>query len=221
MKLPTPIPKGMFDVSFSFPQGVEVHLVNPVHERAHWLALRQQDITSSDVGVLFESHPYKTLAQVMRAKLHGERDKPNAHMIHGRRYEYVTAARVAEERPDWEIHDYALYLRDPEFNLGTTLERVVLLPSDTVKALEIKTRAYSHWHAPWDWSNAPHPYATLQVLVQSMLLGAAGGLVACEQRSGFGPGEFAIHEVPRRPGLERVIRQKAAAFKRRVEECRR
>ena len=68
--------------------------------RPDWLALRQKDVTASEIGCLFGDLRYLTPLALYHRKLLGEADNPNAMMIRGRVMEPAAARLVETEMPE-------------------------------------------------------------------------------------------------------------------------
>jgi putative phage-type endonuclease len=92
-------------------------------DRDHWLKLRAQDITSTEVPALFGASPYLTKAELWYAK----RDKEsreiedNERMRWGTRLQDAIAKGIAEDN-GWEIVPFNEYLRRPAERIGSSFD---------------------------------------------------------------------------------------------------
>lgn len=93
----------------------------------HWLALRCQDLTSSDIAALFGLSPYKTHFELWHEKRAGERVefKENERLTWGKRLEPAVAAGIAEDQ-GWAIRPMKEYMRLAGLRIGSSFDfRVV------------------------------------------------------------------------------------------------
>lgn len=89
----------------------------------HWLQLRTQDVTSTDVAALFGLSPYKTPFEVFHAKKSGvvERLEPTERMRWGNRLE-ESIARGAAEDLNWSVAPMKAYVRDESIRIGSSFD---------------------------------------------------------------------------------------------------
>ena len=90
----------------------------------HWLDLRTQDLTSTDVAALFGLSPYKTLFELWHEKKSGEivRLTENDRMRWGRRLEATVANGIAEDQ-GWLIRPFKEYMRlDDGLRIGASFD---------------------------------------------------------------------------------------------------
>lgn len=181
-----------------------------IKNRGQWLALRQKDITASEIAVLFGLHPYRTLLQTYMSKTpRGDGDEgDNPSMRRGRILEPGAAVAVEEINPDWRLEKAKYYIRDPDARIGATPDYTIHGDPRGPGILECKSAAPEIFETQWA-SGAPQ-YCVLQCLTQMMLLDAAFGVVAClvDNRAK----DIFTYDVPRHPKAEALIRQKAAQF---------
>jgi len=145
-------------------------------DREHWLSLRAQDLTSTDVAALFGMSPYKTKFELWHEKRSGEpvRIAQNARMTWGSRLEASIAAGIAEDQ-GWIIRPFKEYVRDPELRIGSSFDFLIYSPTGSATAydaiLEIKTvdaLAFRNgWTVTDDFIEAP---AHIELQVQHQLL---------------------------------------------------
>jgi len=182
----------------------------PIKSRGQWLALREHDVTASDVAALFGLHQFRTLLQVYMSKIgSGEGDQgDNAAMRRGRILEPGVAVAVEEERPDWRLVKPGEYLRDTVARIGATPDYYLHGDERGIGIVECKTAAPDVFERDWA-SGAPQGYV-LQCLTQMMLAGAPFGIVAClvDNRAK----DLFLYDVPRHAKAETLIRHKVAQF---------
>jgi putative phage-type endonuclease len=187
-----------------------------IKSRGQWLSLRQQDITASEIAVLFGLHPYRTLLQTYMSKTpRGEGDEgDNPSMRRGRILEPGTAVAMAELEPDWRLEKANCYVRDTVARIGATPDYFIHGdPRGAFGILECKSAAPEIFES--QWQSGPPQYCILQCLTQMMLTDAAFGVVAClvDNRAK----EVFPYPVERHPKAEDLIRHKAAQFWATVE----
>lgn len=122
-------------------------------DRAEWLRARLPFFNASDAGTLVATHPFKTLAEVVRQKLAGDLDAgDNSAMRRGRHLE----AGIAE----WFEEECGLLLEEPAvmFQRGPFLATVDRVAVGTRTLVEIKTTSAV--------ISRPEPYWLAQVAVQ-------------------------------------------------------
>lgn len=189
----------------------------PIKSRGQWLALRQHDVTASDVAALFGLHPFKTLLQVWLAKTGGDGDQgDNSAMRRGRILEPGIAVAVGEDYPDWRLEKPNVYLRDPLARIGATPDYFVHGDTRGTGILECKSAA-PEWFER-DWASGPPQGYVLQTLTQMMLADAPFGIIAClvDNRAK----DLFLFDVPRHPKAEALIRHKTAQFWAAIAENR-
>lgn len=150
----------------------------------HWLDLRTQDLTSTDVAALFCLSPYKTLFELWHEKKSGEivRLTENDRMRWGRRLEATVAQGILEDM-DWCGREMKEYVRLPEHRIGASFDwRVHAAPdapgfasdSDDDAILEIKTVDFLTFRDGWTiddgFIEAP-PHIEIQVQHQMLVSG--------------------------------------------------
>lgn len=96
---------------------------HPIEDRESWLALRRQDITSTEASALFGLSPYATKYELWHQK-HGLLDdevEDNDRMLAGRHLEPAIAALVAE-RFGVKVEPFKVYARDPDARMGSSFD---------------------------------------------------------------------------------------------------
>lgn len=181
----------------------------PVADRQQWLALRRQDVTASDVAAACGCSPFKTALQLWAEKTGVDLgDEDSALMRRGRHLEDAVLNYYREENPGHMVTKPGLYLRDPAQRIGATPDAVVTTGIDDV-VLQCKVVAKPVFDR--EWSDGPPLHYQLQVLTETMLWGAARGMLAVLAIDAFGA-EFQTFQVTRHPAAEDRIREAVAQF---------
>jgi predicted phage-related endonuclease len=117
---------------------------------AEWLAMRTQDVTSTETAALFGASPYLTEFELYHRKRDGDviQIADNERMRWGRRLEPVIAAGVAEDR-GWTIAPLKSYARDPELRMGSSFDFEVLCPQRGLGLLEVKNVDFLAYRNGW------------------------------------------------------------------------
>lgn len=152
--------------------------------KEHWLSLRMQDITSTEISALFGLSPYLTKFELWhRKKNQMESDfDPNERTIWGSRLESSIAHGIAEEN-GWTIRHAPEYVRSPEHRLGSSFDFMIqhmvegVTPIDPelvdLANLEIKNVDFlvfrDNWNEDSDLGLEAPPHIELQVQQQMML----------------------------------------------------
>lgn len=115
----------------------------------HWLAMRKQDVTSTESACLFGMSPYVTHFDLWHRKKSGivPEFKTNDRMAWGNRLEAAIAYGIAEEQ-GWEIRPMKEYLRDPDLRMGSSFDFVITSLGEPVH-LEIKNVDYLAFRDGW------------------------------------------------------------------------
>lgn len=193
-------------------------------DHEHWLALRAQDLTSTDIAALFGMSPYKTKFELWHEKKSNEivRIAQNARMTWGTRLEASIAEGIAEDR-DWCVRPFKEYVRDDELRIGSSFDYRIITsaagraaaapgidsPDDAI--LEIKTvdalAFKSGWKIEDDMLVAPD-HIELQVQHQMLVSGLRRAYIGVL----VGGNDVRILEREADDGVHRAIRSEAAAF---------
>lgn len=154
--------------------------IHPRDEQ-HWLALRCQDLTSTDIPALFGLSPYKTKFELWHEKRSGERAPftENERVTWGKRLESSIAHGIADDR-DWRVRPMKEYTRISGARLGASFDFRVgsfvddcgeWLDHDSDAILEIKAVDWLQFRNGWlidgDYIEAP---AHIELQVQHQLL---------------------------------------------------
>src|SRR3984893_15726578 len=160
------------------PMTIERIAINPVKDRATWLALRQQDITASDVPAICGEGMFGSATKVWAEKLGkvGPQEMSEAmkRVLWG---EAAVFEAIGWEHPDWDVRRAKIYLRDPDLRLGATPDGAAIIPGlDGVTIIQTKVIARPVFNTYWladpedDYSKVVAPLAyQLQTLTEAML----------------------------------------------------
>lgn len=124
-------------------------IIIPENE-THWLAMRKQDVTSTESAALFGMSPYTTHFELWHAKRSGlaREFKANERMKWGNRLEAAIAHGIAEEL-GWEIKPLKEYMRDPDARIGSSFDFVITNLEGGPVHLEIKNVDYLAFRDGW------------------------------------------------------------------------
>lgn len=162
---------------------MSIEIIQPKDEQ-HWLSLRRDVVTSTEVAALFDCSPYLTTFELY----HRKRDKTivsieaNDRMKWGLRLEASIASGVAEDQ-GWSIRKMTEFIRDPELKLGASFDYSVCKhktdglgsaiegSDDEDEILEVKNVDYLAFKDGWlvDGDNVEAP-PHIEVQVQTQLL---------------------------------------------------
>jgi putative phage-type endonuclease len=89
----------------------------------HWLALRTQDITSTEISALFNLSPYSTYFELWHRKKEAVvvRLEENERMKWGSRLESAIAEGIAEDH-GWIVRRMDEYIRDKDMRIGASFD---------------------------------------------------------------------------------------------------
>lgn len=107
-------------------------IITPENEE-HWLALRVNDLTSTDTPALFGLSPYKTKFELFWEKKSGERAPftDNDRAKWGRRLESVVAEGIAEDQ-GWVVRPMKEYIRLAGLRIGSSFDFRVLTSKEAI-----------------------------------------------------------------------------------------
>jgi predicted phage-related endonuclease len=193
---------------------------HPIENRAQWLELRRHDIGASEIGALFNAHPYITAAALYadKAGLMPD-DDAGSTAARGIKLEPLVADQIQAAHPDWKIEKATHYFRDPVHRIGATPDYFVTRPDGWHGPLDIKTVEESKFNKVWkqdDGRLVPEPFILLQVVQQMHLTGGDGGMVGVMPISGWGSFPAYEIEVPQRPDVVAQILARADDFWNRM-----
>lgn len=119
--------------------------------REHWLALRTEDITSTEISALYGQSPYITEFELYHhklAKTYTELED-NDRMRWGRRLQDAIAAGIAEDM-GWQITPCTVYMRHAtQRGMGCSFDYNVIFEDGVRGKLEIKAVDYLQHREKW------------------------------------------------------------------------
>lgn len=148
-------------------------------DKSHWLSLRLQDVTSTEVAALFGVSPYLTKFELW----HRKRDQVDVGFVEtdrvkwGARLEASIAKGIADDK-GWAIRQKTEYIRDASLRAGASFDYEV---EDTKRILEIKNVDYLMFKQGWlvgdDGEVEAAPHIELQLQQQMMLAETDGAYI--------------------------------------------
>ena len=145
--------------------------IKPENEE-HWLELRKQDITSTEVSALFGISPYLTEFELWHRKLNAQASpfEENNRMKWGRRLQDAIANGVAEDE-GFKVRPMTEYIRDPDLRIGSSFDFAI--GDDGI--LEIKNVDSYIFSQQWEYDDGDNleapPHIEIQVQHQLLLSG--------------------------------------------------
>jgi predicted phage-related endonuclease len=194
----------------------------PITDREQWLALRQRDITASDVGIVCGEGAYGSLAELYATKKNLRPPLVDSGVLkRGRWGEAACFEALQDERPEFEIRRAKIYLRDPELRLGCTPDGFAIAPDhDGIGVVQAKVVARSVFRQKWLVDpaadiktgdvEAPMMYQ-LQTLTEMMLSEASWGYLIVVINGEFN-WDFRMFPIKRHEGAEDRIRRNISDF---------
>ena len=91
---------------------------------AEWLAMRRQDVTSTEAAALFKLSPYLTEFELFHRKtgtLDADNFEVNERMVWGNRLEAAIATGIAEDY-GLIVEPFKVYMRIPELRMGSSFD---------------------------------------------------------------------------------------------------
>ena len=150
--------------------------------KTDWLALRRQDVTSTEVSALFGASPYKTPFGLWQSKRPTYVEEPfveTNRIKWGTRLQDAIALGVAEDQ-GWNVRRRGVYSRIPELRLGASFDFEILTHPDGPGILEIKNVDYLQFRDKWTDNDgvleAPS-HIELQLQAQLLVSGRSWGAI--------------------------------------------
>lgn len=165
-------------------------IINPKSEE-HWLQLKTEDISSTEISALFGISPYSTAFELWHEKKSGEikRLSENNRMTWGKRLEDTIAAGIAEDI-NLKVRRLKTYQRhDAVKGFGASFDYEIvgdISKSDVMKThphlsgpgiLEIKNVDFLIYRDQWEEDEAP-PHIEAQLQHQLEVTGRSWGIIA-------------------------------------------
>ena len=180
----------------------------------HWLALRQKDLTSTDIACLF-GIGYWSLFELWHYKASGVKPdfEPNERTEFGLFLQDGIAAKFAKDN-NWKIRRMNEYIRLPELRLGASFDFDV----NDVDLAEIKNVDGLVFKKDWivndDKSIEASPKIEIQVQAQMLVSGRERAFIcAC-----VGGNRGVKLERTANPAIQEAIKTKADAFWKSIDE---
>ena len=148
-----------------------IQVIEP-KDKAHWLELRKQDVTSTEVSALFGVSPYLTGFELWHSKKNQTESSfaENTRMVWGTRLQDAIAQGVAKDN-GWQIRAMTEYVRDTDLRMGSSFDYQIspdgLLEIKNVDALQFQKK----WIKAEDVLEAPL-HIEMQVQHQLAVSGA-------------------------------------------------
>lgn len=186
-------------------------IITPANE-ADWLAMRKQDVTSTESAALFGMSPYMTHFDLWHRKHSGAvpEFKSNSRMKWGNRLEAAIAHGIAEEQ-GWEIKPLKDYMRLPELRIGSSFDFIITSLGEPVH-LEIKNVDYMAFRDGWiehdDGTIEAPEHIEMQVQHQMMVSGFKRAFIGAF----IGGNRGVVIERERDEAVIAAIRAKIAEF---------
>ncbi|GJH00260.1 YqaJ viral recombinase family protein [Paraburkholderia terrae] len=190
----------------------------PENEAA-WLAMRAQDLTSTEVAALFGASPYMTEYELYLTKTGqlAAQFEETDRIKWGKRLEAPIAFGVAEDR-GLEVEPFKNYIRIPELRMGSSFD-FVILPGEGYKRglMEIKNVDGLQFKRAWieggdDADDEAPPHIEFQVQHQMEVADIDWCLIVAL----VGGNTPKIIARQRDPEIGALIRQRVAEFWNRV-----
>ena len=187
------------------------------NDEAHWLAMRKQDITSTESAALFGMSPYLTAFELWHRKRSGDvpEFKVNGRMKWGNRLEAAIAHGIAEEM-GWTVVPLKSYMRDPTLRMGSSFDFQITSFDEPVH-LEIKNVDYLAFRDGWieheDGTIEAPEHIEMQVQHQMAVSGYRKAFICAF----VGGNRFELIERERDATVIAAIRSKVAAFWKTVD----
>lgn len=150
--------------------------------REHWLQLKSQDISSTEVASLY-GEGYQTEFELYHTKKSGSiiELEDNDRMKWGRRLQDVIAAGIAEDE-GWQIKPLTCYARhDAQRGMGASFDYEVVFPDGVKGIMEIKAVDFLVHRDDWiddaDYKEAP-VHIEMQLQQQLEIMGYKRGIIA-------------------------------------------
>ena len=188
-----------------------------IKSREEWLEWRKQDYTASNIGALFDCHPYTTALRMFAEKRGTEfLFEDNKVLRRGRWLEPAISKAVEELRPEWKLIPPNEYLRDPDLRLGATPDFYIEGDQRGRGICQTKSVAPSVYQRDWNDGAEVPLWIVLQATVEAMLANADFAVVAALLIDPHNM-DCVIHELPRNQQAEDKIKQAVFRFWQDVE----
>lgn len=180
-------------------------------DREHWLRLRMEDLTSTEVAALFGISPYLTRFELHHRKRSGEvvEFEPTERMRWGTRLEDAIAAGIAEDR-GWKTRRINRYMRIPDLRAGSSFDYEIV--GDETAILEVKNVDgiifAQQWEEADDGSIEAPPHIEIQVQHQLLVSGREKAYIGAL----IGGNRVVVLERVPDPAVQQRIIEEVGAF---------
>lgn len=187
-------------------------------DRNDWLALRAEDITSTEIAALFNLSPYKTALEVFSEKTGTLEDsfKENERTTWGNRLQDAIAAGVAEDN-GWTVQKRTCYTRITERRIGSSFDFEIVGDPRGPGLLEIKNVDSLVYRQKWEEFDgvveAPQ-HIELQLQHQLLVSGFQWGVIVAL----VGGNTVKLIERQANPEIQNAILDACARFWVAVDE---
>jgi predicted phage-related endonuclease len=155
---------------------MEVQSFTPA-SREHWLELRRNDVTASDVGAVCGVHPYRSALQVYADKAGLSTVEETNIMRRGRWMEDAVLSAIRDQHPTWQVgKGNGAYFRAPALRMGATPDAYLKADPETTWVLQCKIVSRPVFEE--DWAAGVPLHYQLQALQEAKLAGCGGAMVA-------------------------------------------
>lgn len=177
-------------------------------DKLHWLELRAQDLTSTEISALFDASPYATRFEVWHR--HKGNDvaeiQESERMKWGSRLETAIATGIASDR-GWQVKLFKDYMRVPELRIGSSFD----FKLDDGPLLEIKNVDALQFRDGWliEGGDIEAPlHIELQVQHQMLVAGVDKAYIGAL----VGGNQVYVLERDADPEIHKAIIKKATEF---------
>jgi putative phage-type endonuclease len=184
---------------------------------AHWLAMREENLNSTDIAALFGCSPYQTAFELWHRKAGNVASdfKDNERMQWGRRLEAIVAQGICEDN-GWTATPFKEYMNMPALRLGSSFDFIAHDALSNESILEIKCVDFFAFKDGWiidgDNIEAP-PHIELQVQHQMLVSGIHSAKIGVL----IGGNRVMLIEREADYKIHGLIISKAAAFWQSIE----
>jgi predicted phage-related endonuclease len=176
-----------------------------ITNRDEWLRWRKDYIGASQIGAIFNAHPFLSPLKLHLMKRGIEfSEKETGAMRRGRLLEPAVGLAVAEERPEWTIRPAKEFYFDQERRIAATPDFFIEGDPRGLGILQAKSAAPGVYQRDWGNGTEVPFWITLQALTEMMLTDAAFGAIAVLCVDPFDL-VCSIHEINRHPAGEAKI----------------
>jgi hypothetical protein len=188
-----------------------------VQDRETWLAERVKDVTSTEISALYGLNPYKTEFELFHEKQAGKSANiaPNERMVWGNRLESAIAHGAAEDH-GWNIEKLDVYIRVPEFKIGSSFDFEIKSSANGPGILEVKNVDGLQYKNTWIDDGAGNIEAPEHIELQIQHQLEVSGYSWCALVALVGGNQTKIILRNRDESIGKDIRAKVSAFWDRV-----